>query len=313
MGASRVYMKWFFLVMIGTALGAVSCNSIADSPAKGPAESETAFFAGAESLQGSTPKTKTFADKNFSVLWNADDRISIFNKNTYNQQYKFTGNDGDNAGRFEEITESGFITGEAISSVYAVYPYYENTQISKDGIVKLSLPQEQKYGANSFGRGANTMIAIADGNFLLFKNVGGYLALKFFGEDVSVSKITLQGSKSEKIAGDAEITIKVGETPVAVMKDSSTGIITLVCDPPVQLAAGSSDYTTFWFVIPPTTFSEGFTITVTDDQGGTYSKSTSNSLTVLRNFISSMAPLKIPFTYGSGDMEGYKNQEDYVW
>lgn len=296
MGVLRVTLKGFFLAIL-----AVSCNSMTDSPAEKPDGPEAVFYAGAESLQRASQKTKTFADENFSVLWNADDRISIFNKNTANRQYKFTGKDGDNAGNFEVVAESGSITSEAVSSVYAVYPYYESTQISKDGIVKLSLPQEQTYGTNSFGRGANTMIAITDGNFLSFKNVGGYLALKLYGDDVTVSKITLQGNKSEKIAGNAEITIKVGETPQVVMEESSTDLITLVCDPPVQLAAGNGNYTYFWFVVPPTAFSEGFAITVTNDQGKTYSKSTSNPLTVLRNYISTMAPLRIPSSFVSGD------------
>lgn len=35
--------------------------------------------------------TKTHADGQYHVLWHADDRVSIFNKYTYNQEYAFTG------------------------------------------------------------------------------------------------------------------------------------------------------------------------------------------------------------------------------
>jgi hypothetical protein len=209
------------------------------------------------------------------------------------------GEDGDNAGNFEAVGTIG--EGNGLPYIYAVYPYNVGTIISDDGRISITLPAEQTYLTHSFGRGINTMISVTQGNDMYFKNIGGYLALKFFGEDVSVSNITLQGNKSEKIAGNAEITINVGETPVVVMKDSSTDIITLVCDPPVRIGSDNSSYTTFWFVIPPTTFSEGFAITVTDDQGRTYSKSTSNTLTVLRNHISSMAPLRMASTFGNGD------------
>lgn len=273
----------------------VSCESTVDqAPSPSPI-----FHASIEALGAAGDQTKVYADSQLRVLWNADDRISVFNKRAYNQEYKFMGEDGDNAGNFEAVGTIG--EGNSLPYIYAVYPHNVGTDISDDGRISITLPAEQTYLTHSFGRGINTMISVTQGNDMCFKNVGGYLALKLYGDDVSVSKITLQGNKSEKIAGNAEITIKVGETPSVVMKDSSTDIITLVCNPPVQLAAGSGDYTYFWFVIPPTSFSEGFAITVSDDQGRTYSKSTSNSLTVLRNYISSMAPLRIPSSFVSGD------------
>ena len=78
----RVYKKWFFLAMIGIAFWAVSCNSITDLPAEKPDESKAVFYAGSESLQGVSAKTKTFADKNFSVLWNGAD-LTIVMKTKY--------------------------------------------------------------------------------------------------------------------------------------------------------------------------------------------------------------------------------------
>lgn len=273
----------------------VSCETSVDQASV----TSPIFHASIEAFGAAGDQTKVYADSQMRVLWNADDRISVFNKRTYNQEYKFMGKDGDNAGNFEAVGTVG--EGNSLPYIYAVYPYNVGTDISDDGRISINLPAEQTYLTHSFGRGINTMISVTQGNDMYFKNVGGYLALKFIGEDVSVSKITLQGNKSEKIAGDAEISIKVGETPVVVMKDSSTDIISLVCDPPVRIGTGNSNYTTFWFVIPPTTFSEGFAITVTDDQGRTYSRSTSNTLTVLRNHISSMAPLRMASTFGSGD------------
>ena len=38
--------------------------------------------------------TRVFADDQLRVLWNADDRVSIFNKTTFNRQYRFMGEDG---------------------------------------------------------------------------------------------------------------------------------------------------------------------------------------------------------------------------
>ena len=41
--------------------------------------------------------TKVFVDDNLRVLWDANDRVSIFNKYTYNQEYRFDGETGDNS------------------------------------------------------------------------------------------------------------------------------------------------------------------------------------------------------------------------
>ena len=48
------------------------------------------------------------------VLWHADDRVSIFNKYTYNQQYRFTGNTGANSGSFTKVPNDDFITGNIL-------------------------------------------------------------------------------------------------------------------------------------------------------------------------------------------------------
>jgi Leucine-rich repeat (LRR) protein len=254
------------------------------------------FYASTESHK--QPDTKVYADENMQVLWNENDHISIFNKTTFNSEYLFTGEDGDNYGSFEEIPASGFVSGNTLSKVYAVYPYYNNNKINNAGTaITMTLPSEQTYKAHSFGIGANAMIAVTENNFLAFKNVCGYLSLRFYGDNVSVSCITLRGNNGEKIAGKASIAVSTTTPPVTTMDNTATDAITLVCDPPVQLGSTASEYTDFWFAIPPTTFSGGFTITVTDALGGTYEKSTTRSFTVTRNQMDWMNPLKVEITY----------------
>ena len=86
-----------------------------------------------------------FADDQLRVLWHQNDLVSIFNKYTYNKQYKFNGNTGDNAGSFSEVPGSEFVTGNALPLVYAVYPYNEATSISNDGAISLTFPATQSY------------------------------------------------------------------------------------------------------------------------------------------------------------------------
>ena len=134
-----------------------------------------------------TEETRVYANEDLLLRWNADDRVSIFNKITYNQQYKFTGETGDNAGGFRKVDTDEFVTGNTISHVVSVYPYQEGAKITESEALTLTLPAEQHYAENTFGLGANTMVSVSEDNVLQYKNVGGYLRLSLYGEGVSVS------------------------------------------------------------------------------------------------------------------------------
>ena len=260
------------------------------------------FYASIEgsTSEGSTSETKVYADENLKVLWNADDRITIFEQKTYNKQYYFDGEDGDNSGAFEPVSTGGFYTGNALDNYYAVYPYAKGTKINNAGTaITLTLPAEQAYKANSFGIDANTMIAVSADAYLPFKNVGGYLGIRLYGENVSVTRVTLQGNNGEKIAGKASVAVGLKSLPVVTMDGTATESVSVVCDPPVKIGTSATDYTEFWFVLPPVTFSKGFTITVEDELGGTFSKSASMSFTVQRSIKAWMSPLPVVMQYAN--------------
>ncbi len=249
------------------------------------------FYATIE--QPSETETKTYADDLFRVLWHADDRITIFNKYTYNQQYAFLGETGDNAGGFSKVGDDDFVTGNDLSDIYAVYPYQKGTKISNDGVITVSLPAEQTWADGSFGPGSNTMISATSDNKLKFRNTGSILVFKLYGSNVQVSTITLQGNNSERIAGKATVTMPVGGTPSVAMQSDATQSITLNCATPVTIGTSAGSYTEFWFVVPPTDFTRGFTITVTCADGGTFEKSTEKSVSLARNHIYRMAPIEV--------------------
>ena len=243
-------------------------------------------------------ETKVFADEDLKVLWNAGDLLTVYNQSTYNSKFEFTGDDGENAGNFDDVTQVGLHSGNLLDNIYAVYPYSSGNRINNAGnTITLTLPAEQQYKAHSFGVGANTMIAVTDNTFLAFKNLCGYLQLRLYGNNVKVSSITIQGNNGEKIAGKANVTVGLEQMPAVYMDATATDAITLVCDPPVQLGTTADNYTDFWFVIPPTTFSNGFTITVTDDQWGVYTKTTSKSLTISRSTMEWMSALEVVIDY----------------
>ena len=256
----------------------------------------TVFYATIEGNADSTA-TKVYADDQLLVLWNADDRIAIYNNRTYGDQYRFDGPDGATAGTFKKIETSDFVASNPLNAIYAVYPFDKNMSISNSGVLSLNLPSIQYYKEDSFGLGANTMVSVSKDNYLMFKNLGGYLSFKFYGVGVTVKSIMLKGNNNEKLAGPATVVAAEGGAPTLTLGASAANAITLSCGDGVALSASAEQYLEFWFVVPPTTFTQGFTVSVTDELGGVFTKSTSQSLTISRNTISRMAPMEVTPDY----------------
>ena len=285
-------MKRLFGLAGLVILFAVSCEQykVESSDVLPIAKSDVKVYASIE--QPASPDTKVYADQDLKVLWHANDTISFFNKLTLNEKWMFTGETGDNAGYFEQLaTLVG--TGNDMDYYCAVYPYQKSTKISNQDVMTVTLPATQKYAENSFGQGANTMVAVSSSTIFSFKNVCGYLAFKLYGEGVSVSSITLKGNADEPLAGAGTIPMAVDSLPIITMTDAATKEITLVCDSPVALGSSAEDYTEFWMVVPPTVFASGFTITIRDASGMAISKKLSTSLEIERSKIRRMAPFAV--------------------
>ena len=239
--------------------------------------------------------TRTYMQDGKLLRWTEDDRISLFNGSTLNRQFRFKGETGDNGGTFGMV-ENEFGTGNELERNYAVYPYNEKSRISEEGVMTLTLPATQSYAANSFGLGANTMVAVTesvDDTFLNFKNVGGYLKLMLYGDNVTVKSITLKGNNGEKIAGKASVTYPFGSVPAVAMNENATAAITLDCGEGVKVGSTSATATAFWLVVPPTAFTGGFSITIANTAGGEMMKSTTKAFSIERNTIKPMSAFEL--------------------
>ena len=281
-------MKRSFVFALAVALLA-SCST-KEIDIQTPVQDDVVFYASFE--QPADEATKVYANEDFLLRWNADDRVSIFNTITYNEEYRFTGETGDNGGSFSRVNND-FITGNTIPHVVSVYPYQKSTSITENEVLTVTLPAEQTYAENTFGLGANTMISVSDNNVLQYKNVGGYLMIKLYGKGVSVSSITLKGNNGEKLAGKSSVSMPLGGVPSVTMEEDATTEIVLTCETPVQLGATEEESSQFWFVVPPVTFSKGFTITVNNSLDRTFERSTSKSIAIERNNLSKMAAMEV--------------------
>ena len=280
---------------LGIAAALVASCSIQEENFETPQQEDVIYYATFE--QPADEGTRVYANEDLLLRWTADDRVSIFGKNTYNQQYKFLGETGDNSGGFSKVDGAEYVTGNPLSHTVSVYPYQAATKITEDEVLTVTLPAEQHYAENTFGLGDNTMISVSADNVLQYKNVGGYLMLKLYGEGVSVSSITLKGNNGEKLAGKATGTMPLGGVPSVVLSEDSECKITLVCGSPVTIGASPETATPFWMIVPPTVFENGFTLMVQDENNGFFKKSTSKRIEVIRNSLSTMAAVEVDFSY----------------
>lgn len=261
---------------------------------------------------GFADDTRTYVEDSKYLRWHEDDRLTAFYGNTLNRQYKFNGRTGDNSGTFSLVPSGELGTGNAFDRIYALYPYDETATITEEGVISLTLPAVQQYGENSFGKGANTMIAVTeniDDTFLAFKNACGYLKLKLYSPagGVIVKRIEVKGNNNEMIAGRATATIEFGKSPMLNMAEGAITTIELNCGDGLVLGNTEETATEFWIAIPEVLFTKGITFTVYDIMGRVFQKTTSKEITITRNTIQPMAELAVYF--GSDD----KIPNNQIW
>ena len=238
-------------------------------------------------LEGSD--SRTYVDEQVRMRWTAEDYVTIFKKTTYNRKFMFTGKSGSNAGGFKQISvDDDFWFGYDVDANYAVYPHSDDITLDEtDLFLTVNLPSEQTYVENSFGLGANTMVAVSESGQLMFKNVGSFLRIRLYGENTAVSSITLT-SKRETIAGEAKIIPQLDGFPTCEMTGSAKSI-RLTCPTPVTISSNADAPTDFWMVVPPVVLSSGFSITVTNSEGNTQVFDVAKSFTFERNKYYDMA------------------------
>ena len=250
------------------------------------------------SFDSENDDSRTYLDEHVNLLWHANDCISLF-RTTRGEEYRFMGNTGDNAGEFEPVSLG--VHGDDVSTNYAIYPYAQGVSMNGDESINVVLPAVQNYAAGSFSQGANTMVATTatkDSKMLVFRNVCGFVEIKLSGS-ATIRRLELRGNRGEILSGAAVVVAKYGQEPMLAVAATGDKAIVLDCGVGVKL---DDEPTSFWLVVPPTNFEQGFTLTIVDNDGNTMTKSARNSLDVARNKVLSMAPFEVAFEAPSGPL-----------
>ena len=236
-------------------------------------------------------QTRTYVEGERFLRWHERDELSVFYGNAINNKYRFNGKTGDSEGTFALILDGNATgTNTPLDHIYALYPRDVSAEWVGNGSFRYNLPTMQYYLAESFGQNSNAMVAVTEGtsdDLLMFKNICGYLKVQLYG-DATIKSMTLQTNAGEKISGLAYVTAEYGKDPAVSMAGGGANLITLNCGDGVVLSKEKQNPTDFWFVVPPTTFSEGITVTATDVNGKTLTKSTSSRFAIGRNALQPM-------------------------
>lgn len=228
--------------------------------------------------------TRTYLDDQARMRWTADDRLTIFKKTTYNREFAFTGKTGANAGGFKQISvDDDFWFGYDVDYNYAIYPHSAANEFDEtDCFFTTTMPAEQTYVENSFGLGANTMVAASESGQLIFKNVGSYLRVMLWGENQTVKKITLSSIAGEALAGEAKIFATLADAPTCTMVGTTSSIV-LNCTDAVEVNTTEDAPVAFWIVLPPVVLSEGYKVIVENADGKTQEYAVNKEKTFKRN------------------------------
>ena len=292
-------MKKCTLIMLAAAMSFAACQEV-----EAPLTEENVLSAVIE--QDET--TKTEMDENNNILWSANDQIIAFMKSSYGHKYNLIPSYvGKAYADFEPVSSGNggnLSAGSEWDHNVAYYPYASSVECLKSGsnyTLDVTLPSEQTYAAESFGNGSMAMVAVSEDNNIVFKNVLGGMKLQLRGTQ-KVKSIKLEGKNNEKLSGAATVTAYTDETkPAITMASGASKSVTLNCGSGVQL--NESKATEFIISLPPVLFSKGFTVTVTDAEGQTYTVGTDKANTVLRSSILTMPAFKLGETPDSGSPE----------
>lgn len=275
-------MKRLLFALLAVAFCAAACHVVESSEAV--VAEDDVLYASIE--QGTM--TRTTMNEAGNVLWSEDDRIVAFMGAPNGQCYQVVSSfAGKNYADFVSISSAA---GAALSGgtewdhIVAYYPYNESVECAESsGGYRLDvvLPSEQEYTHATFSDGIWPMVAVSETNRITFQNVCGGMLLQLKGTN-KVKSITVQGKNKEKLSGKAKVIAYAdGSKPSISMTEDASEVVILNCADAVQLSQTIT--TEFILTLPPTEFSKGFKVTVTDDKGQIHIIETDKANTVKRS------------------------------
>ena len=238
--------------------------------------------------------SKTILNQGKFVNWQAEDQVSIFNRNTGNKQYRVT---NESAGQSSCTLEyvAGPAYGDALNHAVAFYPYANDLECTSSGSNKyilsnIQIQTVQTYTSESFAPGAFPMVAVSSTSNLSFKNICGAIKLQAKG-DAKIASVTISGNQDEKLSGTASVIAQTSGYPTIAMGETAEAKVILDCGEGIQL--NKDNVTEFILSVPPTEFAGGFKVIFEDTDSKKYTIDTIKNNKVERSSILVMPDITV--------------------
>lgn len=256
----------------------------------------------AENEQIASATKTVIDDKSLKITWLANDAINVFFgasessrfvTETSGKKAQFKGSVSVITGGGEDLTEE--------TTLWGVYPYKSTTTCDGTSIT-YTLPSEQSAKEGSFADDLFPQIARSQNFFMSFYNLCG--SFRFVLSRNDIVKVTLAGNNNEPLAGKVRVSMPLGGVPtVSEVLDGET-LLTMSAPDGECFEEG----TNYYFVLYPTTFSKGLTLTFYTKNDTKASFKTTSSYTLPRNLFVLFDKLDKNLTYETYDDESDKTE-----
>ncbi len=258
------------------------------------------LVAGQENEAGTRAAIGETTDNKTTILWSANDKLSVFDGANKNIEFTLTGDAGKTSGTFEGEV------GATSESYVALHPYQEVATINseRNTINGVTLKSVQTAVAGSFDPAAALMVATesTDGN-LAFKNVVGYIKVT---PGFACKKITLTSNNTDDALAGTEVSISLADGTPTVSSVSGASYS-------VSVSGDIAANTTYYIAALPATLKSGFKLIFTDSDGNKKSRASSGTLTIKRNTITDLGTVNstdvstyIPYvTFSAASEQGF--------
>ncbi len=212
-----------------------------------------------------------------SILWEADDELAVFDGSAFN---KFSVVNLSDDGR--TATFSGSAADAA--SYYAIAPYSAATNISTENTrLSVKIPSTQTIiGSHCVDTGSLVSTAVDDGNGgLVFTNQFSLMKVKLDRNDVV--SVMLRGNDSENVGGTNHFYYGGEGAPRMDFSNAAGKSVRIVYKASADSEASAFPAGEYYIVLWPTTFSEGYTVVITTEEGAKGAKKKTSQQVLVRN------------------------------
>lgn len=263
-------MRFLFAVMLTTAW--VGCSQ---EDSLQPTKVVPSAYTGSMEKMAS----RVWLDPDHNVNWEMDDSLTIFPQFDINNKYKVTDISNEGLATFDWIDFIDKSDYSELTHTYAVYPYYDETDLEGEFITTF-LPSEVEYTGMRNSIKHALMSAKSPTDRLHFTNAQGILRLKLNAYTPfyhgAIASIRLE-SASKLLSGTATIDYSESDTPSAEIAAGGKNYlqINIAEEYQEELPARKNDEWAYFYIpVVPADFPKNdLTLTITWKKGGTYQRS----------------------------------------